>query len=67
MDRIFSSSTSNLEIDRILIPPSPIETCLWYPLPEERIYGSVNTYGEEDSFDSPFAGRVVVTELLPVE
>jgi len=35
------------------------------PLPEEGAYGSVNNYGEGVTFTSPFAGEVVVSELLP--
>lgn len=35
------------------------------PLPEEGSYGSVNNYGEGSVFISPFAGEVVVGELLP--
>jgi len=35
------------------------------PLPEEGAYGSVNNYGEGSDFTSPFAGEVVVAELLP--
>jgi len=36
------------------------------PLPDEGIYGSVNNYGETSTFTSPFAGDVVVAELLPL-
>lgn len=36
------------------------------PLPEEGAYGSVNNYGENSTFMSPFAGKVVVAELLPL-
>lgn len=36
------------------------------PLPEEGAYGSVNNYGETSTFTSPFAGEVVVADLLPL-
>jgi len=36
------------------------------PLPEEGAYGSINNYGEVQTFTSPFAGEVVVAELLPL-
>lgn len=35
------------------------------PLPEEGSYGSINNYSEDTIFTSPFAGEVVVKELLP--
>jgi Uma2 family endonuclease len=35
------------------------------PLPDESTYGSIHVYGEADRFESPFAGEVVVTNLLP--
>ena len=35
------------------------------PLPDEGTYGSVNNYGEGKIFTSPFAGEVVVADLLP--
>ncbi|MEM6770086.1 MAG: Uma2 family endonuclease [Bacteroidota bacterium] len=35
------------------------------PAPEQRIYTSVNIYRETETFQSPFAGEVVVAELLP--
>jgi|AntRauTorckE5430_2_1112549.scaffolds.fasta_scaffold00170_22 Uma2 family endonuclease len=36
------------------------------PLPEEGAYGSVNNYGEGSTFMSPFAGEIMVAELLPL-
>ena len=35
------------------------------PDAEQRIYGSVTRYKEDQTFVSPFAGEVVVAELLP--
>lgn len=35
------------------------------PAPEQRIYTSTNIYGESETFVSPFAGEVVVADLLP--
>jgi len=35
------------------------------PLSEQKIYGSVRNYSESETFTSPFAGEVVVAELLP--
>lgn len=35
------------------------------PNTEQRIYESVNIYKEGSTFDSPFAGEVLVSELLP--
>lgn len=35
------------------------------PDPEQRLYGSVNHYKEGEEFISPFAGQVIVAELLP--
>lgn len=35
------------------------------PSPDEKVYGSVNHYKESETFTSPFAGEVVVAELLP--
>ncbi|MEM9525936.1 MAG: Uma2 family endonuclease [Bacteroidota bacterium] len=37
------------------------------PDPEQKLYGSVTHYKEEATFISPFAGEVVVKELLPDE
>lgn len=37
------------------------------PDPEQKLYGSVVHYKENDTFVSPFAGEVVVKELLPDE
>ncbi|MEM9258949.1 MAG: Uma2 family endonuclease, partial [Bacteroidota bacterium] len=37
------------------------------PDPQQKLYGSVTHYKEEDTFISPFAGEVVVKELLPDE
>lgn len=48
----------------ISLPKRRVEVHL-NPLPDERTYGAVNNYGEEESFESPFAGQVVVAELLP--
>ncbi len=48
----------------INLPKRRVEVHL-NPLPDERTYGSVNNYGEEESFESPFAGTVKVVELLP--
>lgn len=35
------------------------------PDPEQKRYGSVTHYHEDETFTSPFAGEVVVSELLP--
>lgn len=35
------------------------------PKPEQNTYGSIKHYGEAEKFMSPFAGEVVVAELLP--
>ena len=35
------------------------------PQPEQGRYGSLITYAEQDTFTSPFAGKVTVAELLP--
>jgi len=35
------------------------------PEPEQKLYGSINHYKETETFTSPFAGEVVVAELLP--
>ncbi len=35
------------------------------PDPEQKLYGSVTHYREDETFTSPFAGEVVVAELLP--
>ncbi|MEM9836156.1 MAG: Uma2 family endonuclease [Bacteroidota bacterium] len=35
------------------------------PDAEQGIYASVNIYREEEIFQSPFAGKVIVAELLP--
>jgi len=35
------------------------------PFPEEGSYGSINNYGAQAVFTSPFAGEVMVEELLP--
>lgn len=35
------------------------------PLPDEGAYGSVNKYGEDARFTSPFAGEVNVSDILP--
>lgn len=35
------------------------------PNPRRRLYGSVAIYEEGTTFTSPFAGEVVVAELLP--
>ena len=35
------------------------------PSPEQKLYGSINHYKESETFTSPFAGEVVVAELLP--
>lgn len=35
------------------------------PDPEQKLYGSVTHYHEDETFTSPFAGEVVVSELLP--
>jgi Uma2 family endonuclease len=48
----------------INLPKRRVEVHL-YPLPEERTYRSVNIYEEAESFESPFAGTVLVKELLP--
>lgn len=37
------------------------------PDPEQKLYGSVTHYRENETFTSPFAGEVVVAELLPDE
>jgi len=37
------------------------------PEPEQKRYGSVIHYKEADTFISPFAGEVIVAELLPDE
>lgn len=36
------------------------------PLPEEGAYGSVNNYGKGSTFMNPFAGEIMVAELLPL-
>lgn len=36
-----------------------------HPEPTQKLYGSVTHYKEADTFTSPFAGEVVVAELLP--
>ncbi|MEM6397701.1 MAG: Uma2 family endonuclease [Bacteroidota bacterium] len=36
-----------------------------HPDSAQRIFGSVNIYKEGNTFESPFAGEVVVKELLP--
>ena len=35
------------------------------PNPQQTIYNSTTVYQESDSFTSPFAGEVIVAELLP--
>lgn len=37
------------------------------PQPEQKLYGSITHYGESDSFVSPFAGEIIVADLLPDE
>lgn len=37
------------------------------PQPEQKLYASVTHYKEADSFISPFAGEVIVADLLPDE
>lgn len=35
------------------------------PNPRQTIYNSITVYQESDTFNSPFAGQVIVAELLP--
>jgi len=37
------------------------------PQPDQKLYGSVNRYKASETFISPFAGEVIVADLLPNE
>lgn len=47
----------NLKARKIEVHLSPVQ--------EDEVFDSVRSYGENEVFDSPFAGQVVVSDLLP--